>query len=650
MYRRIACVAWLLVALPVLRLAAQEPRPARLLATSLRDPDGVGFTREWRFAADDAEGREVPGFDDADWRPQNPGLLPSELPAGGWPGTGWFRRHFLVDPAVQRRVLALRFEAPGTADVYLDGRLVLATGRGGAPPEVPAPRREACLLSLKGPQHVLAVRYVYPKSAARGPDGIGFLLSFVDPSAPKAVAAGERRQLLAVEGAVLALPVFLALFHLALFAFHPRARENLFYSAFMAALVLIVLNEYRFDFFTVEAQRNVVDRLGRVTPILATLFGFFTYYSLRTRPFPRSWRAFAAAGFLLLPAAFFVPVVAQFGWMPLFFATLVEIVRVERSGRTVERRGAWFVGASYAVFSLTIVLQILVNLGVLESVAGVRPVYIFGIIASAAGMSLYLASSLGYARVVEAENARKGQELARARELQLSMLPRELPRIPHLDVAAATRTAAEVGGDFYDARPDGSGSLLVAFGDATGHGLAAGIMVTATKALFTSLEPDRPVLDLLCACDRVLSGMRLPRVQMCLALARVSASDVSIASAAMPPLLIHRRATGLVDEVGAAGLPLGTRLEARYEERRATLGPGDSLLFASDGFAELRDPRRRELGFGGVANAFARACAAGSAADTVSRLVEETEAFRASGPQDDDITFLVIRTGASSPE
>ena len=51
---------------------------------------------------------------------------------------------------------------------------------------------------------------------------------------------------------------------------------------------------------------------------------------------------------------------------------------------------------------------------------------------------------------------------------------------------AATNTATEVGGDFYDLRPEGDG-LLVAFGDATGHGLAAGIVVTAAKALFTSL-------------------------------------------------------------------------------------------------------------------------------------------------------------------
>ena len=133
--------------------------------------------------------------------------------------------------------------------------------------------------------------------------------------------------------------------------------------------------------------------------------------------------------------------------------------------------------------------------------AGVRNVYIFGMIASAAGVSLHIARSLGDSRAVEAESARKGQELARARELQLSMLPRELPCVPGLDVAATTSTAAEVGGDFYDARPDGSGGLLIAFGDATGHGLAAGIMVTAVKALFTSLEPDRPILELLVACD-----------------------------------------------------------------------------------------------------------------------------------------------------
>src|SRR5262249_2460297 len=154
---------------------------------------------------------------------------------------------------------------------------------------------------------------------------------------------------------------------------------------------------------------------------------------------------------------------------------------------------------------------------------------------SAVGMSLYLASTLGSSRLQAVENERKTRELVRARELQLSMLPRAMPSLPGLDVAAATQTATEVGGDYYDVRLAGGGGLLFAFGAATGHGLAAGIVATAAKALFTSLAPGAAPRELLVHCDRALAAMRLPTLRMCLSLAHVSPRGVTIACAAMPP-------------------------------------------------------------------------------------------------------------------
>lgn len=131
--------------------------------------------------------------------------------------------------------------------------------------------------------------------------------------------------------------------------------------------------------------------------------------------------------------------------------------------------------------------QVLVNFGLLGSVAGVRAVYVFGILVSAVGMSLFLARSLGQVRVHEAENARKTLELARAREVQLSMLPRALPAAAGLELAAETHTAAEVGGDYYDARATGDGSLLVAFGDATAREVVE--RLGAAAAAFRGTRP-----------------------------------------------------------------------------------------------------------------------------------------------------------------
>ena len=85
------------------------------------------------------------------------------------------------------------------------------------------------------------------------------------------------------------------------------------------------------------------------------------------------------------------------------------------------------------------------------------------------------------AQLAETENERKTKELEEARQLQLSMLPKTLPQLPHLDIAAYMKTATEVGGDYYDFNVAIDGTLTVVLGDATGHGMRAGTMVTSAK-------------------------------------------------------------------------------------------------------------------------------------------------------------------------
>lgn len=137
--------------------------------------------------------------------------------------------------------------------------------------------------------------------------------------------------------------------------------------------------------------------------------------------------------------------------------------------------------------------------------------------------------------------------------------------------------------------------------------------------------------------------MRFPCLQMCFSLARVSPHEAAVASAAMPPVLVHRSGTGHVEELGAGGLPLGSRLPRRDEERRTSLAPGDTLLFATDGFAELLAPDGRELGYPGAAQAFLAAARGESAHEVVDCLGATAAAFRGARPQDDDITFVVVR-------
>ena len=90
-------------------------------------------------------------------------------------------------------------------------------------------------------------------------------------------------------------------------------------------------------------------------------------------------------------------------------------------------------------------------------------------------------------RILELENERKTRELDQARKLQLSMLPKDVPTLQNLDIAVYMKTATEVGGDYYDFHISGNNILTAVLGDATGHGMNAGMMVSVSKGLFQNL-------------------------------------------------------------------------------------------------------------------------------------------------------------------
>jgi len=89
--------------------------------------------------------------------------------------------------------------------------------------------------------------------------------------------------------------------------------------------------------------------------------------------------------------------------------------------------------------------------------------------------------------LLKSEYKRKTKELENVRQLQISILPREVLKHPTIELAASSRTAVEVGGDYYDYKVHNNNQIAFAIGDATGHGAQAGALVTASKILFSAL-------------------------------------------------------------------------------------------------------------------------------------------------------------------
>jgi serine phosphatase RsbU (regulator of sigma subunit)/anti-sigma regulatory factor (Ser/Thr protein kinase) len=179
-----------------------------------------------------------------------------------------------------------------------------------------------------------------------------------------------------------------------------------------------------------------------------------------------------------------------------------------------------------------------------------------------------------------------------AETLQRSLLPRSLPRLPGLSMAAWYVPAAEetaVGGDWYDVIQLGHRRLGLTIGDVAGHGMAAatymGQLRSAVRAY--ALEFESPA-ELLGKVSRFADQEHSRMATVIYATLNLDTWVVDFARAGHPyPLLI--RADGpptFLTEAG--GPPLGAGAVGDYDEQRVTLGPAETLLFYTDGLIERR--------------------------------------------------------------
>jgi len=138
--------------------------------------------------------------------------------------------------------------------------------------------------------------------------------------------------------------------------------------------------------------------------------------------------------------------------------------------------------------------------------------------------------------------------------------------------------------------------MTAVIGDATGHGMQAGTMVSATKSLFNALADEPEPVQLLKKGTEAIKAMGLKKMFMALTIAKFKDQHMRIAAAGMPFALIYRSSTGQVEEVALKGMPLGGFANFPYKDKKLHLSTGDTVLFMSDGFEEMFNPQDEMLG------------------------------------------------------
>lgn len=254
-----------------------------------------------------------------------------------------------------------------------------------------------------------------------------------------------------------------------------------------------------------------------------------------------------------------------------------------------------------------------------------------------------------YFRDITAQRRTEDQLRELARTLQASLLPPQQLRVPGMEVASRYRPAdtdIAVGGDFFDVFRLGANDWGVAIGDVCGKGAPAAALTALARyslraAAVHNFDPADVLRELNTAvlADETMDGRFCSVVFARLEL-DVCGAWITLACAGHPRPIVVRRA-GWIDVRGMPGMLLGLFDEPDLAVDRVGLGPGDSLLFCTDGITEARNANGEMFGEERLP-AVLLDCIDCSADEVAARIAEEALAY-AGGRTHDDVAILVVR-------
>jgi serine phosphatase RsbU (regulator of sigma subunit) len=226
------------------------------------------------------------------------------------------------------------------------------------------------------------------------------------------------------------------------------------------------------------------------------------------------------------------------------------------------------------------------------------------------------------------------------------MLPKGNLRLERLEITGAMRTATEVGGDYYDFLPLPDGRYCVVIGDATGHGMSAGLIVGMVKMGLTSRLQTQPNLqpmieDLNAALKQSLTHRG---VGMCLGATMIDpvTLQVELCSNGMP--FPYHFANGTLRAIELKAPPLGFLKRVNVPTATLQLHAGDVLIWVSDGFEERMNARGECWGTEQVAAALTEICQREISGEAMARELLATCDRAADGRgNDDDMTIVVVK-------
>jgi hypothetical protein len=238
------------------------------------------------------------------------------------------------------------------------------------------------------------------------------------------------------------------------------------------------------------------------------------------------------------------------------------------------------------------------------------------------------------------------KELQIAQQIQISILPRDVPRLAGVEIAARYLPMSAVAGDFYDFLTFERNHLGILIADVTGHGVPAALIASMLKVAFASQSAHvQDPARILAGLNQALCGKFEDHfVTAAYLYADLDAKLIRYAGAGHPPLLFSNRLNDKARSIEQNGLFLGMFPEAAYSSIEMPFERGDRYVLYTDGLPESKNGAGEEFGIARCLKAL-DAHAGLPAAAFADQLLNGISSWTSQGSvrlQEDDMTLIVI--------
>jgi sigma-B regulation protein RsbU (phosphoserine phosphatase) len=236
-------------------------------------------------------------------------------------------------------------------------------------------------------------------------------------------------------------------------------------------------------------------------------------------------------------------------------------------------------------------------------------------------------------------------ELELSQVVQRALLPQQVPAVEGLNIAAFSRPAQIVSGDYFDFVRFKDGDHGFVMGDVSGHGVSAGMLMTSLQTAFQTIVPDTTSpLEVLERINRlyihninfttfvtIFFGKYDPATRL-----------LTYANAGHNSAYVYRAANGGEDWLHPTGPAIGLLEGFNTQAAEVRLEPGDVLLLYTDGVTEAADGDGLGLGEDGLSE-LVRANADATPEGLIQKILLGLKEFTGGGPLMDDTTLVVLK-------